>query len=96
MADLSLNERLAYSRKWLLTGGHMAPLELRAMGADPWTLEPPVAQRMSAAVVRALRELADHLEQQGVQVVAADSLLLDQPLHQQGQQLCRPLAGEVG
>lgn len=95
MAELSLNQRLAHSRQWLLTG-HLGPLELRAMGADPWTLQPPVAQRMAAAVVSALRELADHLEQQGVQIGAAEALLLDQPLHQQGQELCRPVVGEIG
>lgn len=95
MADLDLKQRLAHSRQWLLTG-HLGALEMKAMGADPWILQPPACQRMAASVALALRDLADHLEQQGVQIGLAQFLLLDEPLHQQSQQLCRSVAGEFG
>ena len=95
MAELDLKQRLAHSRQWLLTG-HLGALEMRAMGADPWILQPPACQRMAASVALALRDLAGHLEQQGVQIGLAQFLLLDEPLHQQSQQLCRSVAGEFG
>ena len=81
---LSLRERLALARLWLL-GTELTPLQLRHMGADPWQLHPPASQRMQAAVGACLRELADHLEQHGVELGLAQSLLLDQVLHNEAQ-----------
>lgn len=95
MADLSLPQRLAYSRQWLLTG-HLGPLEMRSMGADPWNLQTPAPLRMNAAVANALRQLADDLEQQGVQVGGVQALLLDQPLRQEPQMESQPQHGGVG
>ena len=56
MAELSLSQRLAHSRQWLLTG-HLCPLQMRAMGADPWVLQPSAYERMTAAVASALLNL---------------------------------------
>lgn len=83
MAELDLKQRLAHSRQWLLTG-HLGALEMKAMGADPWILQPPACQRMAASVALALRDLADHLEQQGVQPGVATVLLLDEPAPKSG------------
>jgi hypothetical protein len=80
----SLTHRLALARTWLLTG-HLRATDMCALGADPWQLVPPADQRARAAVAQALRELADGVEQQLVQVGAVEALLLGQPLDQQSR-----------
>lgn len=83
-ASLPLAERLATARLWLLERRVPASKQI-AMGADRWQSEPPAEQRMQAAVAAALRELADCVEQQGVQLGLAQALLLDQVPDQKAQ-----------
>ena len=83
-SSLPLPERLAIARLWLLARRVPASKQI-AMGADRWQSEPTAEQRMQAAVAAALRELADCVEQQGVQLGLAQALLLDQVPDQKAQ-----------
>lgn len=79
--SLALSDRLSLVRRWMLQKS-LSPLQLAAMGADPWYAHPPYEQRMQAAVVASLRELADRFEQHGVELGLAQALLIDQVLDQ--------------